>query len=347
MIVLILVILLTLFISFYCALFEATFYSTRMATLEATQNDETDKRKQGLARRLIRMKHHISEYLSSILILNTIANVAGGTLAGVYAEKVLDHHQVQIFALCFTLAILFLAELLPKNLGAVHWRSLWPSIVWPLTSMKYALYPMIIISQKFAQALTRGRMPPAITEDEILAQVRLGVQAGEISARESLMVHNIIRLEDKPVREIMTPRTVVFSLDARLTVQEALGAAAEKGFTRIPVYERDRENVIGYVMMQDLSLASVLSATQTRLKSLAKPISFVPETVNCLKLLTTFLLQHLQISVVVDEYGGITGLVTMEDLLETVLGAEIVDERDRIVDLQEAARKKALKRRKM
>jgi CBS domain containing-hemolysin-like protein len=337
------IVFLTLFTSFHCSLFEATLYSTRMAALEAAATDETEKRKQGLARRLIQMKHKISEPIASILVLNTVANTAGATLAGLYAEHLLDAIQVPLFAIGLTLAILFFAEILPKMLGVVHWRGLWPSIVWPLTVMKYALYPVIIVTQKFAQVLTGARIPPAITEDEILAQVRLGVQAGEISDRESLMVHNIIRLEDRVIREIMTPRTVMFSLDSRMTVQEAIKAAAEKGFTRIPVYERDGENVVGYVMMHDLSLASVLSTPQARLKSLAKPISFVPETVNCLKLLTTFLRQRMQIAIVVDEYGGITGLVTMEDLLETVLGAEIVDERDRVVDLQEAARKKGLR----
>jgi CBS domain containing-hemolysin-like protein len=152
------------------------------------------------------------------------------------------------------------------------------------------------------------------------------------------LVHNIINLENKTVREIMTPRTVIFSLDARLPVSEAIKAMDQKGFTRIPVYERDRENIVGYVMIHDLVSAKTLSNPQASIKTIAKPISFVPATKDALALLTTFLQQRRHIAIVVDEYGGVAGLVTLEDLIETLLGNEIVDETDRVVDLQESAR---------
>jgi CBS domain containing-hemolysin-like protein len=228
--------------------------------------------------------------------------------------------------------------MMPKTLGAVHWRTIWPFIVWPLTAMKYCLYPLIVVTQKFANLFSKSRKQPHMTEDEILAVVRRGALEGEITQDESVLVHNIINLESKAVHEIMTPRTVMFMLDAGLTVQNAIKAVDGKGFTRIPIYEDDRENVIGYIIIHDLFSAKTLDNPDRPIKSIAKPISFVPETRGSLALLTSFLKGRQHVAVAVDEFGGIAGLVTLEDLIETLLGKEIVDETDRDVDLQERAR---------
>ncbi len=333
--ILMLVVFLTLGISALCSLFEATLYSTRMGALEASKAEGHDSRK---AQQFINMKREIDIPIASILILNTVANTAGATLAGMYAADVFGATQVILFSLTFTLGILFLSEILPKTLGAIYWRRIWPLIVWPLTAMRYALYPAITVTQALTRVLTRGQTVPLITEAEIVAMARLGAQAGEITLEESHMVHNIIELENKQVSDIMTPRTVMFSLDASLTVEKALPEVNAKGFTRIPVYEDDYEHLTGYVMFQDLSAARTSHQSDLQLREIAKPLAFVPETVNCLTLLTTFLKLRRHIAIVSDEYGGVAGLVTLEDLLETLLGAEIVDENDQVVDLQQSAR---------
>lgn len=333
--VLILVVCLTLAVSALCSLFEATLYSTRVGALEAVQSPGRLKK---LAQSFIGMKREVDVPIAAILILNTVANTAGATLAGMYAVDVLGASRVLLFSLIFTLSILFISEILPKTLGAVYWQKIWPLTVWPLIAMKYALYPAILVTQFVTKVLTRGQTTMHITEDEIVAMARLGAQSGEISLEESLMVHNIIELENKEVREIMTPRPVIFSLAADLTVEEALPEVASKGLTRIPIYEHDREHIVGYVMLQDLSAAQTLNRSHATLRTLAKRISFIPETVNCLTLLTTFLKFRRHIAIVSDEYGGVAGLVTLEDLIETLLGAEIVDETDRVVDLQQRAR---------
>ena len=336
MTLLLFVVFITLFISAHCSFFEATLYSTRRGTLEASV---AKGEKVNLANRLIGMKRDISQPIAAILILNTIANTAGATIAGMFAAQVFEEGNILYFSAAFTLAILFFAEIMPKTLGAMYWRSLWPFIVWPLKGMTYGLYPAIALTQKFSNLLMRGKKSPLMTEEEILASVRMGVMAGEITAKESEMVHNIIELEEIPVREIMTPRTVLFSVDAELSVKEGLQEASQRGFTRVPIYEQEKENVIGYVLIHDLGMERNLRDPNTKLKTVAKPISFVPETVNCLTLLRRFLKERNHISMVVDEYGGIVGLVTLEDLIETLLGAEIVDETDREVDLQAAARR--------
>jgi CBS domain containing-hemolysin-like protein len=157
------------------------------------------------------------------------------------------------------------------------------------------------------------------------------------------MVHNIIKLENTEVREVMTPRKVMFSLDVNMTVEEALKAAGPEGVTRIPVYRENNENIEGYVMIHELGSARALSEPNTQLSAIVKQISFVAETTNCLTLLNRFLKKRSHIAIVEDEYGSVAGLVTLEDLLETVLGAEIVDETDKVVDLQKLARKRKKK----
>jgi CBS domain containing-hemolysin-like protein len=257
-----------------------------------------------------------------------------------YANQVWGGAMMPVFSACFTLAILFLAEIMPKTLGAVYWRTFWPFIVWPLKIMNYALYPAVLLTQKFSNLLTRGRSVAQVTEEEILALVRMGASEGEITDRESRLVHNIIDLENIPIREIMTPRTVVFSLDADISVADAVSAIDAKGFTRIPLYEEDRENIIGYIITHDLFSAKTLSNPEAPIRSIAKPITFVPDTTNALALLTGSLGQRKHIFVAVDEYGGVAGLITLEDLIETLLGHEIVDETDKAVDLQEIARRR-------
>lgn len=341
MTLLVVVVFLTVLVSANCSLFESTLFSTRSGTLEASI---AAKWKVGLARRFLDMKRNIPVPIAAILILNTVANTAGATLAGSYAAESLGPSRVPLFSVCFTLLILFLGEIMPKTLGAVHWRRIWPLVVWPLVFMKYALYPAIIVTQWFGRLFTRGQKDPRITEEEILAAVRMGATEGQITVGESLLVHNIIDLENKTVREVMTPRTVIFSLDAATTVLDAVKAVDGKGFTRIPIYENDRENVVGYIITHDLFSARSLAQPDTPIRTMAKPISFVPESRNLLAQLTSFLKSRQHIGVVVDEYGGVAGLVTLEDLIETLLGSEIVDETDKVVDLQERARQLRLQR---
>ncbi len=341
--VLLFVVFLTIFISAQCSLYEATLYSTRPGTLEAAKSKSKTRQ---TALKMIQLKKQISEPIAAILILNTFANTAGATIAGMYAHKTLGVGLVPIFSIAFTFAILFFAEIIPKTMGVVYWRTLWPVIVWPLTVMKYSLYPLIWITEKFSNFLTRGRPPARITEEDILGSIRLGAKEGEITEWESLMVHNIIKLENTEVREVMTPRKVMFSLDTNMTVEEALKAAGTKGVSRIPVYREDNENIEGYVMIHELGSARACSEPNTPLSAIVKPISFIAETTNCLTLLNRFLKKRSHIAIVEDEYGSIAGLVTLEDLLETVLGAEIVDETDTVVDLQKLARKRKKKQTK-
>lgn len=337
MFVLIVIVAVTILVSSSCSLFESVLYTTRMGTLEASKSEG---RRQRLAASMLEMKRNISGPIAAILILNTIANTAGATMAGAWADKVLGGGMVPLFSILFTFAILFFAEIFPKTAGAVFWRTLWPGIVRPLTAMRYLLSPLIWVTEKATSLITRGHKSQHITEKEILAVIRWGETEGEISNLESLIVHNIIGLEDKQVEDIMTPRTVMFSLPETALVEDVREEASEKGFTRIPLYRDDRERITGYVMIHDLNSHKACSAQGVTLAGLARPMGFVDQGTNCLKLLARFLRTRRHVSVVKDPYGGVAGLVTLEDLLETMLGTEIVDERDEVADLQKLARRK-------
>lgn len=341
MTVLVIVVVLTILISASCSLYEAVLYSARMSTLESLRKRAP---KNQLVAKMIELKKNISKPIAAILILNTIANTAGATIAGMYAAEAFGGNWVPAFSVAFTLGILFFSEIIPKTIGVVKWQKIWKFIVIPVQVMKIGLYPLIFITEKFTGLFTKDHKPVMITEDEILAMVHMGTAEGEISKEEGNIVKNIIELENRKAPEVMTPRPVIFMLDAEMTVAKAAKAMEGKGFSRIPIYENDPENIVGYVLAQQVNAAETQSRPGTKLRSIAKPMTLVPETKNCLELLIQFLKQRLHMAIVIDEYGGVDGLITLEDILETMLGTEIVDETDQAVDLQEEARKQAAKR---
>ncbi len=332
---LIVVVTLTLMVSALCSLFEAVLFSTRLSGLEAAR--ESGRRSSRLTNRMIAMKRHVSAPIAAILILNTVANTAGATIAGMYCAEILGHDYILVFSAGLTLGILFISEIIPKTYGAVHWRGLWPFTVWPIYVIRVVLTPFVWLTQHLTHLITHGQPTPVATEEEILAMMNLSASEGQITREENRMVQNIINMEDKRARDIMTPRTVMSIMDASLPLADALKVASDAGFSRFPVFEGDPENITGYVLLRDLYAAAAENPDQNLLSAL-KPIDFVPETANCLTLLNNFLKHRRHIAMVTDEYGGVAGLLTLEDLIETVLGSEIVDETDRATDLQALAR---------
>jgi CBS domain containing-hemolysin-like protein len=333
---LLLITAITLSVSALCSLFEAVLYSTRIGTLEAARHAEPQDMR---TEHMLRMKRNVAQPITAILVLNTIANTAGANLAGVMSANVLGSVGVAVFPVFLVLGILFLSELIPKTAGAIHWRRLWPWIAYPLFGLRTVLLPVIWMIEGFTRLLTHGASYPSVTEDEILAIVKLGASEGHISEEEGAIVRNIIHLENKHAKDIMTPRVVAFTVDAESTVTDALERLRPVGFSRIPMFKEHPENITGYVLRRELYSESYEHGDRL-LQSMAKPISFVPETANCLTLLNQFLKHRRHIAMVADEYGGVAGLITLEDLLETALGSEIIDETDRIIDMQTEARER-------
>ena len=338
MAILISVVAVTLMVSAMCSLFEAVLYSARMGALEMAKAGDDENMTQRAAQ-MLQMKKHVAAPISAILILNTVANTAGATLSGMYCHKVLGDQYILIFSIGLTLGILFISEIIPKTFGAVHWRGLWPYTVRPILVMRCILGPAIWLIHQLTRFITSGQTTSSATEEEILALMNVSEREGEITAEENAMVQSIINLEDKLAQDVMTPRTVMSTLDSMTTLEDAIPTAANAAFSRFPIYKDEREEIIGYILTRDLYAAAIRNKKQA-VVALAKDIEFVPETANCLTLLNTFLKHRHHIAIVTDEYGGLAGLITLEDLIETALGSEIVDETDRATDLQALARRR-------
>lgn len=320
-------------ISATCSLLESVLYSTRRLTLEAEGGS-------GLswARRMLGLKDQVDRPLAAILILNTVANTAGASLAGWAAGEVWGPASLWIFSLSFTACILIFSEILPKTVGAVYWRSVWRLTVWPLTVMVWVLAPVIRVTRAITDLITRGHdQQTKVSEQEILAAARLGASGGEISKLESELIKNIINLEDIKTSDVMTPRTVMLAVDGSSPLGEVRQEARSWPFTRVPVYVGDIDDVVGYLLKYEILAGDHLDQS-AEVRSLAKPVRFVPGTVNLLNLLSSFLRRRQHMYMVVDEYGGVQGLVTLEDVLETLVGSEIVDESDQVEDMQKMAR---------
>lgn len=336
MLTLILIVAASVGFSACCSLLESVLYSTRLITIaaEAEQGSATAKAMQEL-------KANIDQPLSAILILNTLANTAGAALAGWAAGEVLGSQYLWAFSLVFTVMILVVSEIIPKTAGAIYWRGLWRKAVWPIRLMVLLFKPLIVMTRLLTRMITKGQAAsPQISEGEILAAASLGQRGGEISQMEAELIHNIIGLEDVSASDIMTPRTVMKLANGALNVSQILPEARKWSYSRLPVYVGDPENIVGYVL-RDHILATDLGRHDPKVSELARPLHFVPASANALRLLKHFLSRRAHMCVVVDEYGGVDGLVTMEDVLESLVGAEIVDETDQVVDMRELARRRA------
>ncbi len=324
---------LSVMVSALCSLLESVLYSTPLITLEAQGPGRA-------VRRMRRFKEEVDRPLSAILIFNTVANTAGAAVAGWAAGQIFGPGNLWVFSLCFTLAILIFSEIIPKTVGAIHWRRLWSLSVWPLGAMVWLAWPLIQMVRGLTRLITGGkRHAPQVSEDEILAAARLGARGGQISHLEQELIHNIIGLEKVRAADIMTPRTVMFTVDGDTPLQQAREQAREWPHSRVPVFRGGPEEVVGYVT-KDQVVSARPGGPQQVLAELARPVRFVPGSANALNLLNSFLRRREHIYLVVDEYGGIMGLITLEDVVESLVGSEIVDEHELVADLQEMARRR-------
>ena len=318
---LILVVALTIGVSALCSFLEATLYSTPLGVLEAAR----DSGKRRLAERFLRMKRDISGPTSAILILNTVANTAGATLAGMYAAQILGASAVPVFTVGFTLGILLLAEILPKTIGATRWRSSWWTIVWPLTAIQKALFPAIWATQKIARWFTRGEKFPAITEDEIRASIRLGARAGQVSPSELQMLDAVFHFEDLVCRQVMVPRRDIIYLDAAWPLFRWFEVALETKHTRYPVCKGSLDEPVGLIHIKDLM--GITPDSSVDLSTLIRPLRNVPETMPISKLLQEMQKTRQHMALVINEYGTSVGIITLEIVLEQIVGS-VQDEFD-------------------
>ena len=337
--------LLALVFSFLCSLWEAVLLSispshARVHSQKGTRVGQT----------LEDFKANIDRPLAAILTLNTIAHTVGAIGVGQEAAAIWADASPWITRIAvpasMTIAILVFSEIVPKTIGALHWQRFVIFTVHSLRVLVAALAPFVWLSQTITRNLKRDAARPVLTRTDFLAMAELGAEEGVFEAEESEMISHLIRFQTIQARDVMTPRTVVAMASERESIADYYGSAKRQHFSRIPLYNESKDHVTGYVLKDDMLTALVEGRGSEPLTTLRREIVTVGETYAITDLFTVLRTRQEHLAVVMDDFGGMAGIVTMEDVIETLLGLEIVDETDATTDMRELARRHRVRRAK-
>jgi CBS domain containing-hemolysin-like protein len=323
-------------VSSVCSVTEAALYAVPWSTIERLRKEG---RRSGEV--LHALRGPVNRPIAAVVTLNTLANTAGAVIAGMAAVGVLGPEYTTVFAAFFSVLILIFGEIIPKTLGVVYANPLAPFLAAPLHLLTHFFTPLIWFFGLINRLLLPKDSPhtPA-TEADIMALVSLSRKEGVIRPTEEAIIGNILELDQKRVRDIMTPRPVVFSLPITMTLEEAYAARGLWSFSRIPLYAENNEDLVGIVGRRRLDRHLAAGDMEHTLGELMHPIHFVLESLPLHELLKKFLNSRTHLFAALDEFGGLAGVVSLEDVLEEILGREIVDESDAATDLQEVARRR-------
>lgn len=287
------------------------------------------------------VKSNVDRSLAAILTLNTIAHTIGSGGAGAYAAKYWGDGAVGLAMIVLTLLILFVSEIIPKTIGALYWRGLAPISASFIQFLNFGLYPFIFVSELITKWLAGGHSHHGFSRDEFTALAGIGAEGGHLDEKESQILQNLFRFPDLCVEDIMTPSTVVFALQEDMTAHEVLQKHEKIHFSRIPIFSESRDNITGFVLKSELLMDDIRNDGKTPLKDFTKrDLRAVLDKTRLSTVLEKLLDNREHILMVVDEHGGLEGVVTLEDVVETLVGIEIVDEADKHVDLRKVAREK-------
>ncbi|MCS3612343.1 CNNM domain-containing protein [Salinibacter ruber] len=326
-------------VSFLCSVMEAVLLSVTPSYVAALEREGST-----VGKRLHQFKENVDRPLAAILSLNTIAHTVGAAGVGAQAAVVFGEAYTGIVAGVLTLLILVLSEIIPKTLGAVYWRTLTPALVRLLTATIIVMWPLVKLSQGLTYLLSQDEDEAAFSREEFTAMAELGEEEGVFEEKESRILRNLFRFNSLRVKDVMTPRTVIFQMPEHRTIGDVVEEHDEFRFSRVPVYDDDPDDITGYVLKDEMLLRAAQEEFDVSLSEISRDILVVHETLALPDLLERLLDRLEHIALVVDEYGGVAGVVTMEDVVETLLGLEIVDEADSVEDMQALARKQWFKR---
>lgn len=322
--------------SFLCSILEASLLSTTPVFINM-------KIKEGkkYATALEKYKKHIDLPLAAILTLNTFAHTIGAAGVGSQAQRIWGEEYLTITSIILTLVILIASEIVPKTIGATYWKSLGRFSVIALRIMIYSpLYPFIILTNFITKILRKdNKHTSIISQTEFRAITDSVIEEGVIDDEESQLLQNLMKFRHIKIRSIMTPQVVVVAADENTAIEKFYESHEDIPFSRIPVYKDELNNFTGFVLKDELMEMIIDEKGQKLLKTIARPIKIVNEEMPIIKLFYKLIDLKAHIAMVVDEYGQVSGLVTMEDVFETLIGLEIVDEMDNVEDMQVLARK--------
>lgn len=319
--------------SFLCSIAEAVLLSVTPSYI-ATLKEKDQRAAEGLEH----LKENIDRPLAAILSLNTIAHTVGAAGVGAQAAVIWGSAAVGWASAVMTFLILILSEIIPKTIGAVYWRGLAPWTARLVRFLIIALYPLVILSDLMTR-LIAGKDQEIVTREEVLAMAALSEKGGQLKSDESRVLRNLFRLRSLTAHDIMTPRPVIVAFPEEMSVGEFLERQEKLPVSRVPIYRESIDRVTGFVLKTDILLAQANDKPDTPLRELRRELTHVPAQTSLSILFEVLLKQREHLALVIDEYGGTDGLVTLEDLLETLLGIEIVDEADAVTNMQRLARR--------
>ncbi|PLY05079.1 MAG: transporter [Arcobacter sp.] len=329
-------------ISFLCSVLESIILSTNFTYISVLE-----KRNPSAGQLLKRLKNDIDSSISSILILNTIANTLGATAIGVQAQNVFsgDKTLVMIVSIVLTFAILFFAEIIPKTIGAVYWRELAPLAARIIRFFVFITYPIIILTQFVTKKIKGNDTGDSLSREELIHTTLLSEEEGVIGDLESDIIENTLTLKEMKIKDILTPRSVVYAIEKNTAIKDILEDKRTYKFSRVPVYEDSIDNIVGVVLTKKLFKQAIKNPNAT-MESIMKPAFTLNENIPVPKALNKFIEKREHMFIVLDNYDQTEGLITLEDCIETLLGLEIMDESDTTADMRRLALNKMKAKRK-
>jgi len=324
-----------LFFSFICSIAESVLLS-----LSPIHIAYLEKNKHPAGTILNSLKVDLDKPLAAILTLNTVAHTVGAAGVGAQASIVFGEASLGIVSAVLTLLILFISEIIPKTLGATHAKKLAPITAYTLKYMIITLKPIITICEFVTKRLVADKSKSDMSRDEFSIMTQLGEKHGAINSQESKIVQNLLMLQAIDIKHAMTPSTVIFSEVAHLSVDEFFHKHQKVRFSRIPIYDKSNQDFIGFVLRADLLLAQARGNSQTTLKTYLREMPTLLETMTLSHAMEEVLSGKHHMALIVNEYGTVRGILTLEDILESLIGHEIIDEGDKHIDMQKMAKRR-------
>ncbi|MES1926036.1 hemolysin family protein [Salinisphaera sp. T31B1] len=330
---------LALGVSFLCSILEAVLLSITPSYITLVEQNHPR-----VGARLKTLKDDVDRPLSALLSLNTIAHTVGAAGVGAQSQVLFGSGYLAITSALVTLGILVVSEIIPKTLGATYWRGLAPFAAVVLRWMVIGLYPLVVLSMGITRLLTPSEREPAFSRAEFAAMADQGEAEGVFAVEESQILRNLLHFESLRVKDVLTPRVVMVAFHESATVTEVFDTLGRRRISRLPVFSDENEDITGFVLLSEVLIEIARDRHDTPLSAIKHDVLVVPETLSLYGLFRNLLERQQQLAVVVDEYGGIVGVATMEDIVETMLGMEIMDEGDAVEDMRVMARQRWLKR---
>ncbi len=326
-------------VSFLCSLAEAS-----LLTVSKADASYLTSKGRAVGDRLRRMKDDMNRPLAAILTLNTAAHTIGASGAGAECARIFGDEWIGVASAILTLLILVLSEIIPKTLGSSFARPLIPFTVFAVQGMIWLTYPLIVLLNAMSRLIPgSGGAEHALSREHVAVLADMAGEQGTLTQEETGIVKQTLRLREIKVAEIMTPRTAVFMLAKDTTVQEALDDPDFGKVTRVPIFGDSPDEMLGIVLKHEVYAAALRKELSRTVESMMHPIHAVPEMAPVMRIFEEFGRLGHHLFLVVDEYGGTAGVIALEDIIEELLGREIVDETDAVADLRATVTKEVAK----